>query len=154
MKVLQQIAQGSILFLHVAKVYLRVKVNRAEHIAEFSAVMLFNMRQCHVDLLANLIVAAILVQEVKRRLPINVEALSAHRTLNASLISAILLRVKRAPLPGHIAKILYKQHGQDIVLIAGAVDLTAEAVTSLPEHTLDIVTSSHDLLPLFISLWM
>jgi hypothetical protein len=50
----------------------------------------------------------------------------------------------------NVAQILNKEHGQDIILIAGAIDLTAEAIAGVPESFFNILLGGHVYLPSFV----
>ena len=81
---------GCILFLYLAKINLRVKVNGAEYIAELAAVVFLNVRQSDVDLLANFVVVTVFIKEFKGRLFIDGKVRSfsvVSRSLNALIIS-------------------------------------------------------------------
>lgn len=65
MKIFQQIAEGRFFLLHVPEIHLGIEVNGAENIAQLSAVMFFNVRQGHVDLLTDFVAVAFAVKEIK-----------------------------------------------------------------------------------------
>ena len=143
MEVLQQVPKGGVLFFYITKVDLRVEIDGTEHIAEFAAVVLLNMRQCYIDLLADFGAVALAVEVIKGGLPIHREPLPAHGTLHTALIAVILGHVPFTLFLGDIAQVLHKQHRQDIVLVTGTIDLSTETVTGFPEDSFNISTSSH-----------
>ena len=61
MEIFQKISQGRVLFLHIAKVYLGVEVDGAEHIAQLATVVFLNVRQRHIDLLADFVAVTLAV---------------------------------------------------------------------------------------------
>ena len=67
-------------------------------------------------------------------------------------ITVILLKIVLAGFSINVAQIFYEQHGKDVVLIAGAIDLAAEAVAGVPKYFFYILFGSHFQNPLFILL--
>ena len=143
MEVFQQIAEGGVLFLHIAEINLRVKVNGAEYIAQLAAVVLLNVGKGNVDLLTDFVIITVFIEKVKGGLLIDGKAFTAHGAFYAALIAIVLLQVLGTFFFGNVTQVFDKQHRQDIVLVAGAVDLSTEAVTGFPEDAFNIVTSSH-----------
>ena len=105
--------------------------------------MLLNVGKSNVDLLANLVIITVFVEKVKGGLLIDGKAFTAHGAFYAALIAVVLLHVLGTFFFGNVTQVFDKQHRQDIVLVAGAVDLSAEAVTGFPKDAFNIVTSSH-----------
>ena len=142
-EVFQQVAECRVLFLDVAEVNLGVEVDGAEHVAQLSAVVILDVGKGDVDLLADLCIRAVFVQIVEGGFSVKGEPLPAHGALDAPLIAVVLLHVQGASFEGDVAQVLHKQHGQDVVLVAGTVDLAPEAVAGLPKNAFDIVAGRH-----------
>ena len=131
-EVLQQVAEGGVFLLRFSKVHLGVEIDSTEHIAQLAAVALFDMVQRYIDLLADLRVIPVVIQVVEGGVCVHGETLPAHGPLYPAHITVILLDVLLPFLPGYIAEIFDKQHRQDIVLIAGTVNLPTETVAGSP----------------------
>ena len=143
MEVFQQIAERRVLFLDIAEVNLGVEVDGAEYVAQFSAVVILDVGKGDVDLLADFIVRAVFVQIVEGGFLVDGEPLPAHGALDAPFVTVVLLHVQGASFEGDVAQVFYEQHGQDVVLVAGTVDFSPEAVAGLPENAFDIVAGRH-----------
>lgn len=148
-KVFQQIAEGRILLPWFAKIHLRVEVDGAEYISQLSAVMVFNLSQRHVDLLTNLRIVAVFIEVIKRGMFVNGKAFAAHGALHAAHVAVILFDVLLTLFLGNIAQIFHEQHGENVILIAGTVDLSAEAVAGVPQDLLNIFSGGHVHFPFF-----
>ena len=148
MKVLQQVSECRVLLPWFAKIHLRVEVDGAKHVSQFSAVMILDLPQRHVDLLTNLRIVAVFIEVIKRGMFVDGEAFAAHGALHAAHV-AILLDVLLALFLGNIAQIFHEQHGENIVFVAGTVDLSAETVAGVPQDLLDIFSGGHVHFPFF-----
>lgn len=102
-EILQQVAQGRILFFRLSKVRLRIEVNGPEYIAKLSAVMVLNLAQGNIDLLPDLRIIAVVVKIIKGGLLVQCKPLAAHGPLNAAQISLILPEILLPLLFGNIA---------------------------------------------------
>ena len=149
-EIFQQIAERGVFLLHFPEIHLGIEVNGPEHVAQLSAVVLFNAGQCYIDHLADLRLTAVTVQIIKGGLFIHGKALTAHGALHTAHITLILLDVLLAFLLGNIAEIFYKQHGQNVVLVPGTVDFAAEAVAGAPQNLFNVVSGCHTEVPRFI----
>ena len=143
MEVFQQIAERRVLFLDIAEVNLGIEVDGTEHVAQLSAVVILDVGKGDVDFLTNLVVAAVFVQIVEGGFPVDGEPLPAHGALDAPLVAVVLLHILGALFEGDVAQVFHEQHGQDVVLVAGTVNLAPEAVAGLPENAFDIVAGRH-----------
>ena len=143
MKIFQQVAEGRIFLLNITKIYLRIKINGSKNIAQLSAVVFFNVRQGYVNLLTDFIVITLTVKEIKGRFFINRKPFPAHGSLHTAFITVILNHVVFSFFLSDITQVFHKKHRQDVVFITGAVDLSSEAVTGLPEDSFNIRTRCH-----------
>ena len=142
-EVFQQVAECRVLFLDVAEVNLGVEVDGAEHVAQLSAVVILDVGKGDVDLLADLCIRAVFVQIIEGGFHVEGEPLPAHGALDAPFVTVVLLHVQGASFEGDVAQVFHEQHGKDVVLVAGTVDFSPEAVAGLPENAFDIVAGRH-----------
>ena len=152
-EILQQVAQGSVLLFGFTKVYLRVEVDGPEYIAQLSTVVFLDMVQCHIDFLAYFSIVPVGIEIVEGGLLVHCKAFPAHGPFHPAHIPVILFDIPFAPLFGNIAEVLYEQHGENIVFIAGTVDLAAETITGVPQDLFNIFSGCHLHFPFFALLY-
>ena len=107
-KVLQQIAEGRVLLPRFAKIHLRVEVDGAKHVSQFSAVMILDLSQRHVDLLTNLRIVAVFIEVIKRGMFVDGEAFAAHSALHAAHVALILFDVLLTLFLGNVTQIFHE----------------------------------------------
>ena len=152
-EILQQVAQGSVLLFGFTKVYLRVEIDGPEYIAQLSAVVFLDVVQCHIDFLADFSVVPVGIEIVESGLLVHCKAFPAHGPFHPAHIPVILFDVLLAPLFRNIAEVLHEQHGEDVVFIAGTVDLAAETITGVPQDLFNIFSVCHLHFPFFALLY-
>ena len=152
-EILQQVAQGSVLLFWFTEVYLGVEVDSPEYIAQLSAVVFLDVVQCHIDFLADFSIVPVGIEIVEGGLLVHCKAFPAHGPFHPAHIPVILFDIPFASLFGNIAEVLYEQHGEDIVFIAGTVDLATETITGVPQDLFNIFSGCHLHFPFFALLY-
>ena len=152
-EILQQVAQGSVLLFWFTKIHLGVEIDSPEYIAQLSAVVFFDVVQCHIDFLADFSVVPVGIEIVEGGLLVHCKAFPAHGPFHPAHIPVILFDVLLAPLFRNIAEVLHEQHGEDVVFIAGTVDLAAKTITGVPQDLFNIFSVCHLHFPFFALLY-
>ena len=152
-EILQQIPEGGIFLFGFTKINLGVEVDSPKYISQFSAVMFLDMVQCHIDFLAYFSIVPVGIEIVEGGLLVHCKAFPAHGPFHPAHIPVILFDIPFASLFGNIAEVLYEQHGEDIVFIAGTVDLAAETITGVPQDLFNIFSGCHLHFPFFALLY-
>ena len=114
------------------------------------AIVLFNVCKSNIDFFTDSGIVPITIEVIKGRGLVHDKAFTTHSTSNALFVAVILLAVFLASICVHVAQILYKEHGEYVILVTRAVDLSTEAVACIPKYFFNILLGCHYLLPLFI----
>ena len=130
-----------------------VEIDGPEYISQLSAVVFFDVVQCHIDFLADFSVVPVGIEIVEGGLLVHCKAFPAHGPFHPAHIPVILFDIPFAPLFGNIAEVLYEQHREDIVFIAGTVDFAAETITGVPQDLFNIFSGCHLHFPFFALLY-
>ena len=150
--IFKKVFEDSIFLSDLTKINGGVEVNRTEHVVKLRAVVLFNIGKSDIDLLTDGGIVSIFVEVIKCRGLVHNKALTAHGTCNSFFVAVVLLAVLLSCICVNIAQILYKKHREDVVLVARAINFSAEAVTCIPEYLFNVLLGCHFMLPRFFML--
>ncbi len=135
----EQVLQSDIALFGLSQGGFGVEADVAEHSFQLRYVFFFNSHQSLIDDLAQVGCIALFVKGVIVRAFGEHKAFPAHAPEKAFFVLAVLGFVLVVVVSPHVRDIFDEQHHQDIVLVFGGIDRTAEGVAGFPEDVVDFV---------------